>query len=67
VRTIRKLPGGSVVAVRVRGRSRVDVVGDMVEGVVQANGLRGEAASRLRTALVEAVLGRPETPHVAAA
>ena len=67
VRTIRKLPGGAVVAVRVRGRSRVDVVGDMVEGVVQANGLSGEAATRLRTALLEAVLGRPETPHSAAA
>jgi hypothetical protein len=67
VRTIRKLPGGTVVAVRVRGRSRVDVVGDMVEGVVQANGLAGEAATRLRTALLEAVLGRPKTPHSAAA
>jgi hypothetical protein len=67
VRTIRRLPGGAVVAVRVRDRSRVDVVGDMVEGIVQANGLAGEAATRLRTALLEAVLGRPETHHPAAA
>jgi hypothetical protein len=67
VRTIRKLPGGAVVAVRVRGRSRADVVGDMVEGVVRANGLDGEAATRLRTTLLEAVLDRPETPHSAAA
>jgi hypothetical protein len=67
VRTIRRLPGGAVVAVRVRGRSHADVVRDMVEGVVQANGLDGEAAVRLRTTLLEAVLGRPKTPHSAAA
>jgi hypothetical protein len=67
VRTIRKLPGGTVVAVRVRDRPRVEVIGDMVEGVVLANGLSGEAATRLRTALLEAVLGRPNTsrPHAA--
>ena len=67
VRTIRRLPGGAVVAVRVRDRPLAEVVGDMVEGVVQANGLTGEAATRLRTALLAAVLERPETPHSAAA
>ena len=67
VRTIRRLPGGAVVAVRVRDRTPVDVVGDMVEGVMQANDLSGEAATRMRTALLEAVLGRPETPRSAAA
>ena len=67
VRTIRRLPGGTVVAVRVRGRSRVDVVGDMVEGVVRANGLSGEAATRLRTALLAAALDPSETPRSAAA
>jgi len=67
VRTIRKLPGGAVVAVRVRGRSRSDVVRDMVEGVVQANALDGEAAVRLRATLLEALLGRPQTDHSAAA
>jgi hypothetical protein len=67
VRTIRKLPGGAVVAVRVRDRPRAEVVGDMVEGVVRANGLSGEAATRLRTALLEAVLGDPMTLRPAAA
>jgi hypothetical protein len=67
VRTIRRLPGGAIVAVRVRDRPRAEVVGDMVEGVVRANGLSGEAATRLRTALLAAVLDPPETPHSAAA
>jgi hypothetical protein len=67
VRTIRKLPGGTVVAVRVRDRPRSEVLGDMVEGVVQANGLSGEAATRLRTTLLEAVLGAPKTTRPAAA
>ena len=67
VRTIRKLPGGTVVAVRVRDRPRAEVVGDMVEGVVRTNELSGEAATRLRTALLEAVLGDPMTSRPAAA
>jgi hypothetical protein len=67
VRTIRKLPGGTVVAVKVRGRPRAEVIGDMVEGVVLANGLSGEAATRLRTALLEAVVGRPNSSRPAAA
>jgi hypothetical protein len=67
VRTIRKLPGGTVVAVRVRGRPREEVVGDMVEGVVQANGLSGKAAAHLRRALLDAVLGGPKTTQPAAA
>jgi hypothetical protein len=67
LRTIRKLPGGAVVAVRVRDRPRAEVVGDMVEGVVQANGLSGEAATRMRTALLAAVLDCPQTPTSAAA
>jgi hypothetical protein len=67
VRTIRKLPGGTVVAVRVRGRSHTDVVADMVEGVVQANGLTGEAAARFRTSLLATVIDSPHTPNSAAA
>ena len=55
IRTIRRLPGGSVVAVAVRGRPFAEVVADMVEGVVVANGLEGVAATRIRTALHEAV------------
>ncbi|MCZ7535228.1 MAG: hypothetical protein M5T61_04300 [Acidimicrobiia bacterium] len=54
VRTVRRMPGGVVVAVAVRGRPFVDVAADLVEGVVVANGLQGVAATRLRTALLEA-------------
>ncbi len=54
VRTVRRMPGGVVVAVAVRGRPFVDVVADMVEGIVVANGLQGVAATRVRTALHEA-------------
>lgn len=67
MRTIRTLPGGAVVAVRVRGRTRAEVVGDMVEGVVRANGLTGEAATRIRTALIAAVEEPPATRGSAAA
>ncbi len=55
VRTLRRMPGGIVVAVSVRGRPFADVVADMVEGMVVANDLRGVAATRVRTALHEAV------------
>jgi hypothetical protein len=54
-RTIRRYPGGAVVSVRLRGRPFADVTADMVEGVVVANRLRGEAARRLRDALAAAV------------
>jgi hypothetical protein len=67
VRTIRQLPGGAVVAVRVRGRSSAEIVADMVEGVVRANGLTGEAATRWRNALLAAVMDPPATRGSAAA
>ena len=54
-RTIRRLPGGPVIAVRLRSRSPADVVADMVEGVVVANGLTGDAAGRVRVTLLEAL------------
>jgi hypothetical protein len=54
-RTIRRLPGGPVVAVRLRSRPTADVVTDMVEGVLVANGLTGAAAGRVRTSLLRAV------------
>ena len=57
-RTIRRLPGGPVVAVVLRGRTFDDVLVDMVEGVVVANGLRDPAAMRIRRALLDA-LGLP--------
>jgi hypothetical protein len=54
-RTIRRLPGGPVVAVRMRSRPPADVALDMVEGVLVANGLQGDAASRVRGSLLAAV------------
>ncbi|GIU91008.1 MAG: hypothetical protein KatS3mg010_2107 [Acidimicrobiia bacterium] len=54
-RTIRRLPGGPVVAVTIRGRTFAEVVRDMVDGVVVANRLEGEAAERVRASLLRAV------------
>ena len=55
-RTIRHRPdGGVIVAVRVRGRPLADVLVDLVEGVVAANGLEGEEAARLRRRLLAAL------------
>src|SRR5438105_1736079 len=53
-RTIRRLPGGPVVSVHVRARPFSDVVADMVDGVVLANGLGGDAAGRVRATLLDA-------------
>lgn len=44
-----------MVSVQVRGRSVDDVLGDMVDGVVAANGLRGREAEGWRLALRAAV------------
>ncbi|HVF74157.1 MAG TPA: hypothetical protein VM938_03845 [Acidimicrobiales bacterium] len=56
-RTIRRLQGGGLmVSVQVRGRSIDDVLGDMVDGVVVANGLRGREAEGWRLALRAAVV-----------
>jgi hypothetical protein len=54
-RTLRRLPGGPVVAVRIRGRPFGEVTADMVDGVIVANGLHGAAATRVRTALLDAL------------
>jgi hypothetical protein len=53
-RTIRRYPGGTVVSVRLRERPFDEVVSDMVEGVLVANQLSGDAALRLRTPLLDA-------------
>jgi hypothetical protein len=66
-RTIRRLPGGPVVAVRLRLRPAADVVCDMVEGVVVANGLTGDAAQRVRTTLLQTIDGATVGPESAAA
>jgi hypothetical protein len=65
LRTIRRYPGGAVIAVRLKGRPFADVVSDMVEGVLAVNRLDGTAAARLRPLLAEAV--DPPVDHPAAA
>lgn len=60
VRSIRRSSAGAVVAVQVRSRPFDRVTADMVEGVVAANGLEGEAAQRIRLALLEMVSGDDE-------
>jgi len=52
-RSLRRRPGGPVVAVRLRGRPWSAVLADMIEGVIVANDLPPPAATRLRTDLWE--------------
>jgi hypothetical protein len=66
-RTIRRLPGGPVVAVRLRSRPTADVVADMIEGVVVANTLTGDAALRVRSTLLQAIGVQSVGPETAAA
>jgi hypothetical protein len=47
-RTLRRRPNGCVVSVRVKGRPRVAVLADMIEGVVAANRLVTPHADRVR-------------------
>jgi hypothetical protein len=54
-RTLRRYPGGAVVAVQVKGRPFAEVADDMVEGVLVVNRLATEAATRMRPVLAEAV------------
>ncbi len=56
-RTLRRRGSSVVVAVRVRGRPWVAVLGDLVEGIVVANQLAGVEADGARAALWEAVEG----------
>ena len=53
-RTLRHYPGGALVSVTLRDRPFDDVVVDMVEGLVRANRLEGEAAAHARGTLLEA-------------
>jgi hypothetical protein len=51
-RTVRhRGDGGATIAIRLRGRPWVAVLGDMIEGVIVANRLAGHEATRARTAL----------------
>ncbi len=60
-RTLRHFPGGALVSVTLRDRPFDDVVVDMVEGLVRANRLEGEAAARARAALLEAASAAAST------
>jgi hypothetical protein len=56
-RTVRfSADGAATIAVSVRGRPFEAVVADLIEGIVVVNELDGFEATRLRTALWEAVL-----------
>ena len=52
---MRRHPKGVVVAVQLKGRPWMAVLGDMIEGVVVANRLQPPHADRLRTELWKAV------------
>ena len=55
-RTLRRRPdGGVIVAVRVRGRPLADVLADLVDGVIAANGLSGEKAGAVKRDLLATV------------
>ncbi len=54
-RTIRRLPGGAVVAVRLAGRQAAQIQRDMIDGVLAANDLDGRAAERMRQVLLRSL------------
>lgn len=55
-RTIRRLPGGVIVAVRCTGRSVTEVAGDLIEGTLVANEcIDDDARAELWVAVLEAV------------
>jgi len=61
-RSLRRYQGGIVVSVQLKGRPWAAVVGDMIEGVVVANGLLPPAADRVRTALWQSIGEQAELP-----
>jgi hypothetical protein len=65
LRTIRRYPGGAVVAVCLKGRPFADVTADMVDGVIAVNRLDDTAAARMRPILAEAT--EPPVTHPEAA
>ncbi len=73
-RSIKRWPGGSTVAVVVRGRPWAAVQADLIEGVIAANSLTSPAADRARAELWAALepaapapQERADRPGVAAA
>ena len=63
-RTLRRYPGGAVVSVRLRDRTYVEVVDDMIDGVLAANRVSRESVPRLRKAF-QLALGDTEIDLVA--
>jgi hypothetical protein len=62
-RTLRRYPGGAVIAVQVKDRPFEDVAADMVEGVLVVNRLTGDAAARMRPVFADAIepaISQPE-------
>ena len=51
LRTVRRTPGGALVAVAWRGRPAVAVLADLVDGLVLVNGLAGAEAADCRRRL----------------
>lgn len=65
-RTLRRFEnGGAVVAVQVKGRPWLAVLGDMIEGVIVANDLLPPQSDRLRNELWAAVAGEGAPSQVA--
>lgn len=63
-RSVRRHPHGVVVAVQLKNRPWLAVLGDMIEGVVVANRLAPPQADRLRTELWSAVGAEIPAPPV---
>lgn len=60
-RTLRRhASGAATVSVSIRERPFQAVAADMIEGIIVSNQLDGTAATRARTALWEALVGRGE-------
>lgn len=65
-RSLRRYRGGAVVAVQLKARPWLAVLGDMIEGVIVVNKLAPPAADRVRTELWQAVGGEPVAPAAVA-
>ena len=63
-RSLRRSAGGTVIAVQLKGRPWLAVLGDMIEGVVVTNRLTPPQADRVRTELWEVMGGMPAPQSV---
>lgn len=62
-RTIRRRPGGGVVAVAIKGRPLAAVLADMIDGVVVLNNLTHPESDTVRSALWTEVSPLLQSPH----